>query len=184
MFDYILSRIRGRRSKKNREQVKNGVQLLATMLVCFPEIETVSYEPKKGRLTMDFDIMEHISPEAVEEFSYFLADSIETYNHLENGSANAMLVESERYEDLTIIHISRKLTEMTRGEISLIAKLIENRFGDKLLVDSHTLSALEPEFALVQQDTLDRMLTLMRDTPLNERLVGIREHNQVVVYNR
>ena len=37
---------------------------------------------------------------------------------------------------------------------------------------------------MLQHETLERMLVAVREIPLRERLVGIRERDQVIVYNR
>ena len=37
---------------------------------------------------------------------------------------------------------------------------------------------------MIQHETLERMLMAVRELPLRDRLVGIRERDQVVVYNR
>ena len=35
---------------------KTGIQLLASILVCYPEIESVTYEPENTEMVMDFII--------------------------------------------------------------------------------------------------------------------------------
>ena len=37
---------------------------------------------------------------------------------------------------------------------------------------------------MLQHETLERMLVAVREIPLRDRLVGIRERDQVIVYNR
>ena len=73
---------------------------------------------------------------------------------------------------------------MTEQEIGLAVQLLVDRFGEALLVDPHGADVLDAEFRQMQHETLDRMLTAVREMPLRERLVGIRERDQVVVYNR
>ena len=158
MFDFLRARfMRQRKRTQPREQVRPGVQLLASMLICFPEIEAVSYDPHEGWLTMDFVIREHVSTEEIKEFTALLAESIETYHVIEDGLASAM---------------------------NLIVHLMTERFGAKLCIDPHGADALDSEFGFIQHETLERMLSAIHELPLRERLVGIRERDQVVVYNR
>ena len=185
MFDFLRSRfMRQRKRTQPREQVRPGVQLLASMLICFPEIEAVSYDPHEGWLTMDFVIREHVSTEEIKEFTALLAESIETYHVIEDGLASAMNLAYECHENLTILHISWKMDELSQMEMSLIVHLMTERFGAKLCIDPHGADALDSEFGFIQHETLERMLSAIHELPLRERLVGIRERDQVVVYNR
>ena len=83
-----------------------------------------------------------------------------------------------------MIHLARRMDELSERELSLIVQLLAGRFGKELLVDAHGAGVLDTEFSAIQHETLERMLTAVREIPLRERLVGIRERDQVVVYNR
>ena len=185
MWDFFRSMFLGQRSvRTSREQARPGVQLLASVLVCFPEIEAVSYDPCEGMLTMDFFVRAQLSPAEAEEFTAFLGESIETFQMIEGSVVMAMDFSYERHEGLTMLHLARRMDEVTEQEIGLAVQLLVDRFGEALLVDPHGADVLDAEFRQMQHETLDRMLTAVREMPLRERLVGIRERDQVVVYNR
>ena len=76
------------------------------------------------------------------------------------------------------------MDELSEKELSLIVQLLTERFGKDLLVDAHGADTLDAEFSFLQHETLERMLLAVREIPLRDRLVGIRERDQVVVYNR
>ena len=44
----------GFQSKRSKEEEKAGIQFLASMLVCYPEISSLSYEPRRSTLTFEF----------------------------------------------------------------------------------------------------------------------------------
>jgi hypothetical protein len=185
MFDFLRGHFfRGHSERPKSEQARPGVQLLASVLVCFPEIEAVSYDPAHGLLTMDFVVRAEISPAEMEAFSSFLAESIETYHLIEGGTAGTIDFSYEQHAPLTMIHLARRMDELSERELSLIVQLLAGRFGKELLVDAHGVGVLDTEFSAIQHETLERMLTAVREIPLRERLVGIRERDQVVVYNR
>lgn len=185
MFDFLRSRLSGRRQgRASREQARPGVQLLASVLVCFPEIETVSYDPAHGWLTMDFVVRDAVPAAEMASFAAFLAESIETYHAIEDGFASDMNIGHEQHGTLTLIHLSRRMDELSEGELSLIVQLMTDKFGERLLVDPHGTDVLDAEFTGIQRETLERMLIAVRDIPLRDRLVGIRERDQVIVYNR
>lgn len=185
MFDFLRRRFSGRRHGRTpREQARPGVQLLASVLVCFPEIESVSYDPGHGWLTLDFVVRAAVPPAELEDFAAFLAESIETYHAIEDGCTSDMNIGYEQHGTLTLIHLSRRMDELTEGELSLIVLLMSEKFGERLLVDPHGTDVLDAEFTSIQRETLERMLLAVREIPLHDRLVGIRERDQVIVYNR
>ena len=184
MFDFLRKFARGRNARAKSEQARPGVQLLASVLVCFPEIEAVSYEPEKAFLTMDFVVRTRIPPAEIEAFAAFLAESIETYHALEDSVASDMDFSYEQHDELTMLHLARRMDELSERELSLIVQLLKERFAETLLVDPHGVEAPDTEFRMLQHETLERMLVAVREIPLRERLVGIRERDQVIVYNR
>ena len=180
MFGFLRRFFGGRCSGHVKsEQARPGVQLLASVLVCFPEIEAVSYEPHQELLTMDFVVRAHPAPVEIETFAAFLAESIETYHVVSEVDFSY-----EQHEALTILHLARRMDELSEAELSLVVHLLKDRFGEALLVDSHGAEVLDAEFRMIQHETLERMLMAVRELPLRDRLVGIRERDQVVVYNR
>ena len=58
--------------------------------------------------------------------------------------------------------------------------------GKATLVDEHSLQKLEEDFATVQSDLLDQMLDQVQRQEFRFRMhmVGLRENDRVVVYNR
>jgi len=185
MFDVLRRLFLGQRTGRMKsEQARPGVQLLASMLVCFPEIEAVSYDPRKELLTMDFVVRARLAPTEIEDFAAFLAESIETYHVIEESTATTMDFSYEQHDELTIFHLARRMDELSEREMSLTVQLLTARFGASLLVDAHGAEVLDAEFRALQHETLERMLMAVREIPLRDRLVGIRERDQVVVYNR
>ena len=185
MFGFLRRFFGGRCSGHVKsEQARPGVQLLASVLVCFPEIEAVSYEPHQELLTMDFVVRAHPAPVEIETFAAFLAESIETYHVFEGSVVSEVDFSYEQHEALTILHLARRMDELSEAELSLVVHLLKDRFGEALLVDSHGAEVLDAEFRMIQHETLERMLMAVRELPLRDRLVGIRERDQVVVYNR
>lgn len=184
MLDFLRRLTGHRRARSKSEQARPGVQLLASVLVCFPAIEAVSYEPRAGLLTMDFVVRAPLSLAEVEDFAAFLGESIETYHVIEGSLASVMDFSYEQHDALTMLHLARRMDELSECELSLIVRLLTERFGETLLVDPHGAETLDAEFRMIQHETLERMLMAVRELPLRERLIGIRDRDQVVVYNR
>ena len=81
------------------------------------------------------------------------------------------------------LHVKRDMTTLSRGEISILTTLIEERFSEDLIFDGISGTA-DLDFILAQEDHLDQMLVMIRQMNISDRLVGIREQERVVVYAR
>ena len=90
MFDFLRRHFAPRKNgRQAREQARPGVQLLASMLVCFPEIASVSYDPAGGGLTLDFTIRAAVSDAEMDTFSSFLVESIESRRRHMSGTMHS-----------------------------------------------------------------------------------------------
>ncbi|EKU70694.1 hypothetical protein [Selenomonas sp. F0473] len=185
MLDFLRSRfVPQKKRRQSREQARPGVQLLASVLVCFPEIQAVAYEPAQGSLTIDFTVRAALPADEIDAFTVFLAESIETYHAIEDGISCDVHSSYEQHGTLTMLRLMRRMNEVTEGELSLIVRLMHGKFAEQLIVDPHNMDTLDAEFSSIQHETLERMLTAVREMPLHDCLVGIRERDQVIVYNR
>lgn len=164
---------------------KYGVQLFASLLVCYPEVATVTYTPRDTEVVFDFVIDGAVDAERIDKFMRFLDESVQTYHSLETGEHVYLAAEAESYAGTTtIVHLHRQLINMTRGEITLIADLFCDEFGERLRLDSPPPGLLEQEFLDGQSALLDDLLDQIPEHRIMCSMVGSREDNRVVVYNR
>ena len=128
---------KGKSSRQNQMQV--GVQLLGSLLVCYREIASVTYDPKRDNLELAFMVRQPLPPgKGADEFADFLQESLEAYHDLEAGYNAWSSVEAEEQGDTLLFHVARNLMDLSRGELEVMAELMLDRFGDNLMVDSHT----------------------------------------------
>ena len=144
------------RKKKRQKPSKEGVSLLASILVCYEEITKVSYEPENATIRLTFSIEESLTHAQFQKIGKLLAESIAAYL------------------DLTGLH--------ARDELSLVADILYDAFPETLLLDER--DPLDPNFEVEQENLLDHMLGTVRQQRLHEKLLGIREGDRVVVYNQ
>lgn len=174
---------KGRNPRQNQMQI--GVQLLGSLLVCYPEIVAVTYDPGRDRLELTFMVKQPLPPgREVDRFASFLQESLDAYHDIEEGAYAWSSVEAEEQGDTLLIHVSRNLIDLSRGELEVMAELMLDRFGESLLVDSHTEANLEPDFAAMHSELLDQLLDQAPDIIIKERMAAVRENDRVVVYNR
>ena len=72
----------GFRSQRSKEEEKAGIQFLASMLVCYPEISSLSYDPRRSTLTFEFIVRGDYPARELDAFARLLSESIETYHVL------------------------------------------------------------------------------------------------------
>lgn len=168
-----------------QNQVQMGVQLLGSLLVCYPEIAAITYDPRLDNLDLVFMVKMPL-PEgrALDDFTALLRESVETYHDIESGCCIWCSVSWEQQGDTLLIHVVRNLVDLFRGELEVMADIMLDRFGEKLLVDKHTQDNLEPEFANMHSELLDQLLDQAPDIRIRERMAAVRENDRVVVYNR
>ncbi|MCR5756298.1 MAG: hypothetical protein K6F95_00100 [Selenomonas sp.] len=168
----------------DRKEMSTGVQLLASMLVCYPELYSVTYEPKDTEITLDFVVQKQISHEEMEEFADLVDKSVQTYHDLHGRSPVWLAIDVDVNGARMTVHVRRQLATMLRGELDLLAELFADKFGDDLQVDIHTLDSLEPDFSTMQSNVLDQMFDLVQAARIKEKMIGMRDKDKVVVYNR
>lgn len=168
-----------------QNQMQVGVQLLGSLLVCYPEVAAITYDPERDNLELTFMVKLPLPDgKNMDEFADFLRESVETYHDIESGCCIWCSVTYEQQGDTLLIHVMRNLNDIFRGELEVMADLMLDRFKDSLLVDSHTQENLEPEFANMHSEMLDQLLDQAQDITIKERMAAIRENDRVVVYNR
>lgn len=166
--------------KKNSEP--EGINLLASILICYREISAIAYEPKDKTVKLTFVIEKNIGEKDFQELAEFLAESMNTYLMVSGFYGTRTDFNMETQGKHAFLHITRELETLTKGELTLIVTLLEDRFGEALIMGGD--NAPDDEMLEIQEETLERMLMSTRMIELRGRLVGVREGDAVMVYNK
>ncbi len=158
-------------------------QLLATILVIYNVISTVSYEPEDGMIRLSFAMNGQPDENDFREFAVKTVDSIKAYHHLVGFSNAKVEIYMEGVGETYFLHVKRDMKTLSRGEISILTTLIEEKFSGYLIMDE-VEGVPDMDFIMAQEDHLDQMLGMVRQMTIPDRLVGIREQERVVVYAR
>lgn len=172
-----------RKFKKTKKPNMDAIHLLVSILVCYPEIATVSFEPAEDAMHMSFALREVPSEASFAAAGQFLRDSILTYHQLEGFSNAHISISLEAQGHTAFLHIVRDVSTLSRGEIRLLAALMKERFASMLLLDQERdITDLEAEEA--QEETIDHMLGNVKINRITDRMIGIREEGRVMVFNK
>ncbi len=175
MFDFL---------KKTKKPNPDATRLLASILVVFPAIQSVTYDSKGETLEFSFALNGEFSQDYFTEFLTNAAESVETFHHLEGLKGAKIELNVEGVYGTCFLNVRRDMATLTFRELSLLTELAENYFGDELIEEFDEHFFPDEDYLMAQEDYLDQCLNNMRQMRVEGRLVGVREHERVVVYSR
>ena len=174
MFDFL---------KKNSKPNPDASKILASILIVYPSVQSVSYDPKDDMLELSFALNGTFSNDKFEGFLKCIAESVEAYHQLEGLGSATIELNAEGIYGTCFLNVRRDMETMTCGEISLLTELAINYFGENL-IEEFSDSLNDEEYFMTQADYLEKTLGNMRQIRIENRLVGVRERERVVVYTR
>ena len=175
MFDFL---------KKTKKPNPDASKLLASILVVFPAVQSVTYESKGDTLEFSFALNGKFSQNDLEEFLSYVAESVETYHHLEGIGGAKINLSVEGVYGTCFLNVRRDVATLTCRELSLLTELAANYFGDKLIEEYDDTFFPDEDYLIAQEDYLEQCLNNVRQLRVEGRLVGVRERERVVVYSR
>ncbi|WP_196592847.1 hypothetical protein [Pectinatus sottacetonis] len=166
------------------EQTVNmdGVNLLVSILLRYPEIGTISFDPDTGYLKITFTLDKMVLSDEFKKFKKLLLDSISAYHYLEKIENAKISINTDLQENTLFMNILRDMDTVSQNEIKLISTLMNEHFGDAIIKGCG--STAENDNELVQEDLIDRMLGNVKLNHVSERIIGIWEEGRVLVFNK
>lgn len=170
--------------KRSKKPDPDAGRLLASILVVFPTIQSVTYDSKDETLEFSFALNGKFSQDDFEGFLTYVADSLETFHHLEGLGGAKIELNVEGVYGTCFLNVRRDVATLTCRELSLLTELALNYFGENLIEEYDGDLISDEEYLIAQEDYLEQCLNNMRQLRVEGRLVGVRERERVVVYSR
>ena len=149
----------GRKKKPNID----GINLLVSILVCYPEIGTISFEPKEDALHFSFALQEVPPRQEYESAGELIRESILTYHSIEGFDDGRIEIYLEGQGHTAFFHVIRDIRTISQGEISMISAIMRERFGETLIVDPDSRPD-DFEFDLAaHENAIDHMIGTLAD---------------------
>jgi len=167
---------------QDNEQVADGVNLLISILIRYPEITTISFDPETHTLKQTFMLSGIPLEKEFLKVRKIILDSIAVYHCIEGITDKNVDIHLSTYENVAMLHIIRDIRTLTKGEIALTISLLKEQFRSSLIVDDGE-TMLDEELVL-QEELIDNMLNNATRSCSGRRLVGIREDGRVIVFNK
>lgn len=167
---------------KGREDVTDSVGLLISILVRYPEVATINFDPVQRVLKFTFAVSRVLDTLEMEIISQKLLDSIEVLNKLEGKAARLSLVDRKECDSFTMIEIQRDVETLVQEEIALIVELFRQNLENSLITDE--TQSLYEEDLLMQEEIIERMLESVKGFAGDKKLFAFREEGRVLVFNK
>lgn len=174
MFDFL---------KREKKPNPDAGRLLASILVVYPSVQSVTYDSKSDMLELSFALSGKFSQDDFEDFLGHIAESVETFHQIEGLGGATIELDVEGVYGTFFLNVRRDMSTLTCRELSLLTELAENYFGENLIEDFDGETADE-EYIMAQEDYLEQALNNIRQLRIEGRLVGVREQERVVIYAR
>ena len=164
------------------EEISDGVNLLISILISYPEIGTVSFDPQYNQLIFKLMLSAIPSQDEFSNIKHLLIDSIVVYNMLEGLPLQTSEIQLHTHDNVAMLSIVRDVHTISKDEISLIIILLREKLKKYLIIDYNIL--LSEEDLLSQEEVIETMLDNIKQHSLCHGLIGIRENSRVLVFNK
>ena len=167
---------------KPHDEVSDSVGLLISILVRYPEVGTINFDPLQNYLKFTFIFSGVLEESDLVKFKKMVIDSIDTYNVLEDRSTKFVEVSSHECESFTMFEVIRDVTTLSQEEISLVIELVQMTFPNNLVTEKN--EGLLEEDLLMQEELIEHMLENIRISSPEKNLIAFREEGRVLVFNK
>ena len=167
------------------ERGSDGVSLLISILMRFPQIGTIHFESKNRILRLNFMLSRSVPPAEIQEIQKKMAEHIKAYHHVTGRKPTCVKFECKQpYEKFCIFSLFRDLASLSKGELSLIISLVTERFTDSLIIDDQDSLPDFMDDPGFPDDFIDSMLENVRFQRSAKNLTAMRENGRVLVFNK
>lgn len=172
----------GFRYKGNRNNVTDSVGLLISILLRYPEVATINFDPDHHLLKFTFIYLQVLGNNELKTIKEKLLDSIEVYNHLEGKETRFVSLTHQVCGNLTLLEVQRDVDTLAQEEITLIVELFRQYLNTNLVTEDN--EQLIVEDLLAQEEMIDHMLESIKDSTEDKCLFAFREEGKVLVFNK
>ncbi len=166
-------------------RTSDGVSLLISILVRFPQIGTVQFDSKHRLLSLNFMLSQTVSPQELDSFQNTISAHLKAYHFMTTKEPSCVKIEMKQpYEKFCMLSITRDLASLSKGEITLLSTILTEKFQDCLILDD---SEFIPDFMDeldFPDELIDNMFETVRAQRAAKNLTALRENGRVLVFSK
>jgi hypothetical protein len=159
------------------EREGSQVDLFIAVLVRFPQIGTIHYEPETNALRLAF-----LLKAAHQDFQGFVRrfeSHLALFHNLRGEDVAVASLKKGDTGELTVIEVIRDLPSLSLSELNLIVELVSDYYGDAVVREGQQMA----EDDELEQNLLIEALLMSSTWRPRERLTGFRENGRVLVFS-
>jgi len=165
-----------------QEEVSDSIGLLISILVRYPEVGTINYDPLNQHLRFTFIFSGVLEEKELVKFKRTMVESIDTYNDLEHRSAAVVEVDHHLCDHFTMLEVIRDVGTLSQEEIALVIELVHMKYAQNLVTEKN--EGLLEEDLQMQEELIEHMLENIRISSSEKNLIAFREEGRVLVFNK
>lgn len=170
-------------NRKRDDRISRSVSVLVSMLVRYPEVGTVKYEPRQQTIRMGLVITGAMTDADWNRTEQDLFDTLDVYHLLEQRQPSVLDVAMESYGELTSIAITRDVATFSPEEIYTIVEFFKERFAGRLVTEGVEWPANEDEM-IAQDELIEDLVADLEENRSSRNLIAIREDGRVMVFRK
>lgn len=168
--------------KSSGDDLTDSVGLLISILVRYPEVATINFDPEKQLLKFTFIYSKVLGENELQDLKEKLLASIEVYNFLEGKDTRVVSLSHQVCEKLTLIEVQRDVNTLVQEEINLIVELFHQYLNSSLVTEEN--EQYIEEDLLAQEEIIEHMLESIKGSTQDKFLFAFREEGRVLVFNK
>lgn len=168
----------------NGEGVSESAGLLISILMRYPEICAISYNPDDNLISLSFSFAEPIAEERFRQGSHRLNDCLAAYSFLEGKEPPTVSVHWTTLEKTSLLKVEYDVNAVSKGEIALIISFLHEEFGDCLMRDLDIGDPISEDDLLLQDEFINYMLEKFKGSVPRKKLIAFREEGKVHVFKK
>ncbi|NMC33183.1 MAG: hypothetical protein GYA36_12120 [Veillonellaceae bacterium] len=163
----------------------DGVSLLISILMRFPQIGTIQFDSKYRLLTLNFMLAQTVSSTDLAAVRNSIATHLKAYHFIVGQTPLCLKISTKQpYEKFCMLSIVRDIATLSNGEINLLSTLLAENFRECLILDDLEYTADFVEDADFPDEMIDTMFEVVRAQRAVSSLTAMRENGQVLVFKR
>jgi hypothetical protein len=157
-----------------------GVSTLIAVLVRYPEVSSLNFDPETNILTVSFCINARLDEARRHHLEAAVREVLQAYREMIDAPpATVFTLQCDSMESVTVISLARDVETLAVEEVGLAIELLRDEAGPELVTDPNDL--IEEEL-IAQEETIQATLESLKDTP-GGSLLALREEGRILVFN-
>ncbi len=156
-----------------------GLGALITVMMRYPEINSVQFNPDERTLNMTFIVRKTLDDATWQNVTSQLQEVLQAYRWVTNRPLSVIALDRIEWDTATIIELRRDIDTVSVEEVGMMIEVLHDWFEQDVVTDAHDL--LEEELML-QEETIQASLEALTRAS-HGHLVALRDEGRVVVFN-